>query len=117
MGRGRHGVAGAGLICGYGALYRRCHRLRAAAEPEERPPLVVAPDGLRHGRVERRVGSVCGCSSFHRAGRGVGEARADEAWLHDHHAHAEAGDLEAEGVAQGLDGVLRRVVVAAAGEG
>jgi hypothetical protein len=81
------------------------------------PALVVVPDGLRHARVEARVGAVRRYGPVHRAGRGVGEARADEARLHYRDPYAEAGDLEAEGVAQGLHGVLCGVVVAAAGEG
>jgi hypothetical protein len=68
-------------------------------------------------RVEARVGAVRGGGPVHRTCRRVGEARADEAWLYDRDPYAEAGDLEAEGVAQGLDGVLCGVVVAAAGEG
>ena len=106
-----------GLVGGYGALDGRGHRLGATTEPEDRAPLVVVPDGFRHAHVEARVGTVRGGGPVHRAGRGVGEACADEARLHDRDPYAEAGDLEAEGVAQGFNGVLCGVVVPAAGEG
>jgi hypothetical protein len=64
--------------------------------------------------VEAGVGAVF--RAVHRSDRGIREAGADEARLDDGDLDAEASDLEAQGVAQRLDGVLGRVVVAGAGQ-
>jgi hypothetical protein len=98
------------------ALDRLGHRLGPAAQVSRRALEVDVARSLGDLRVEARVGTVL----FDMADRGrrrLAEAGADEPGLHDDDADAEALDLEAQRVADGLHRVLGRVVEAAAREG
>src|SRR3954452_2722474 len=98
------------------ALDRAGDGLGAAAEPGERALLVDALRRAGDRRVERRVRALDRRARRHGAGGGVGEAGLDDPRLDDHDVDAEVLDLEAQGVADRLDRVLRRVVEAAARE-